>query len=115
MKTFNKVYGGFGEKKAREYLENKKYQILATNHRNKIGEIDIIAKDKDTIVFIEVKYKASLLFGHPREMVTYAKQNKIRRVALSYLQQKGLVDKVNIRFDVIDVLGDKITHIENAF
>lgn len=115
MKTFNKVIGGFGEVKAKEYLENKKYKILATNYKNKIGEIDIVAKDKDTIVFIEVKYKESLRFGHPREMVTFAKQNKIRHVALGYLQQKGLVDKVCIRFDVIDVLGDKITHIENAF
>ena len=115
MKEFNKVYGGFGETKAKEYLENKKYQILATNYRSKIGEIDIIAKDKDTIVFVEVKYKESLRFGCPREMVTYAKQNKIRKVALGYLQSKGLFDKVNIRFDVIDILGDKITHIQNAF
>ena len=115
MKEFNKVYGGLGEEKAKEYLENKKYQILATNYKNKIGEIDIIAKDKDIIVFVEVKYKESLRFGHPREMVTYTKQNKIRHIALGYLQQKGLIDKVNIRFDVIDILGDKISHIENAF
>lgn len=115
MKEFNKVRGSFGEVKAKEYLENKKYQILALNYKNKLGEIDIIAKDKNIIVFVEVKYKESLRFGHPREMVTYAKQNKIRHVALGYLQHKGLIDKVTIRFDVIDVLGDKITHIENAF
>ena len=48
-------------------------------------------------------------------MVTYAKQNKIKNVALGYLQHKGLVDKVKIRFDVIDILGESITHIENAF
>ena len=80
-----------------------------------IGEIDIIAKKDNVIIFIEVKARESVKFGHPREAVNFYKQQKIRKVATSYLKFKGLYDKVNVRFDVIDVVGTSLTHIENAF
>lgn len=103
-----------GEKMAREYLVKHKYKILDTNYSNTIGEIDIIAKYKKIIVFVEVKHRHSTQYGLPRESVTLYKQNKIRQVALAYLKYKNLINSP-IRFDVIDILGDEITHIINAF
>ena len=111
----NKVTGLKGEFRAKQFLENKGYKILESNYKNKIGEIDLIAVDKSYLVFVEVKTRESLRFGYPREAVNFYKQQKIRRVAMGYLKHKGLFDKVNIRFDVVDILGDDITHIENAF
>lgn len=111
----SKELGLKGEVLAKEYLINKGYKILDTNYKNKIGEIDIIAKIKNTIVFVEVKARESIRFGYPREAVNYYKQQKIRNVAIGYLKFKGLYEKVDVRFDVIDIIGDKITHIENAF
>ena len=110
-----KVLGIQGEALATEHLENQGYKILELNYKNKIGEIDIIAKDGETIVFIEVKARQSLRFGHPREAVNFYKQQKIRSVAIGYLKFKKLYERVPVRFDVVDILGDKITHIKNAF
>ncbi len=110
-----KELGIQGEVTAKEYLENLGYKIVATNYKNKIGEIDIICKDKDVLVFVEVKTRQSIKFGYPREAVNYYKQQKIRNVASGYLKFKGLYEKVAVRFDVIDIVGEKITHIKNAF
>lgn len=111
----SKIVGLKGEVEAREYLEEKGYTILETNYRNKIGEIDIICKKDGVIIFVEVKRRESLKFGHPREAVNYYKQQKIRNIATAYLKFKGLYEKIGIRFDVIDLVGDNLTHIENAF
>ena len=110
-----KVLGIQGETLAKEYLESLGYKIIQLNYKNKLGEIDIICKDKDVLVFVEVKARQSLKFGYPREVVNFYKQQKIKNVAVGYLKYKGLYEKVSIRFDVVDVLGDKITHIKNAF
>lgn len=110
-----KELGIQGEVTAKEYLENLGYKIVATNYKNKIGEIDIICKDKDILVFVEVKTRQNLKFGYPREAVNYYKQQKIRNVASGYLKFKGLYEKVSVRFDVVDIVGDKLTHIKNAF
>ena len=99
---------------AKQYLVQKGYKIVKTNFSCKIGEIDIIAQDKDTLVFVEVKARNTAKFGLPRESVTVQKQYKIRRMSQLYLQRYSNFDQ-KIRFDVIDILGDKITHIENAF
>ena len=103
-----------GERMAKEFLVKNKYKILETNYSTQYGEIDIITKYKKIIVFVEVKYRHSIQYGLPRESVTLYKQNKIRQVALAYLKYKNLIDSP-IRFDVIDILGDEITHIINAF
>lgn len=115
MKQYNTIKGRIGEIMAAEYLEKKKYKILEKNYKNQIGEIDIIAKDKDVYVFVEVKYKDSLYFGYPREMVTPQKQRKIYQTATSYLKSKRLFDIVAMRFDVVEIVGERITHLENAF
>ena len=110
----NKIEGQLGESLAYNYLKKHGYKILEKNYTNKIGEIDLIAKKGDYIVFVEVKNRASAKFGLPREAVTLYKQNKIRNVALGYLKETNNLES-NVRFDVVDILGGEITHIENAF
>ncbi len=110
----NIVKGRHGEKLAKKFLVKNGYKIVATNYTNKIGEIDIIAIKNKTIVFVEVKHRTSLEFGHPREAVTSYKQNKIKQVAMLYLQSTNNLNE-KIRFDVLDVLNNEITHIVNAF
>ena len=109
-----KILGTTGEILAKEYLQKQGYKILKTNFSCKLGEIDIIAQKNDRIIFIEVKARTSAKFGYPREAVTIYKQNKIRQVAMIYLQQTNNTNS-NLRFDVIEILGEKITHLENAF
>lgn len=111
------IYGKKSEIIACDFLKRNGYKILETNYKNKVGEIDIIAKDKDYIVFVEVKARMSGMFGDPAEAVTETKQYKIRSVASVYLMQKGKTE-ANCRFDVVAVLGDEdadIRHIKDAF
>ncbi len=106
--------GVAGEKQAKQFLIKNKYKILKTNYVCPIGEIDIIAKQHDVIVFVEVKTRSNTNFGLPRESVTPHKQNKIRRVAICFLKQNKL-ENCSVRFDVIDILQGELTHIQNAF
>lgn len=115
MKQYNKAKGSIGEHMACQYLIKKGYKIIEQNYRNQIGEIDIIAKDGVTLVFVEVKYKGSLYYGYPREMVTAQKQHKIRLTSMGYLKANRLYDKVNVRFDVVEVVGERVTHLIDAF
>ena len=108
------IVGVKGEELAKTYLIKNKYKILEQNYTTKLGEIDIIAQFKNIVVFVEVKQRQSARFGLPREAVTPYKQQKIRRVAQLYLLKSGL-NNANCRFDSIDILGEEITHIENAF
>ncbi|RMA97647.1 YraN family protein [Hydrogenothermus marinus] len=99
---------------AKEYLKNKGYQILATNFYSKFGEIDIIAKDKNTLVFIEVRSKSYEAFGLPEETIDKPKIQKIIKTAQLFIEKEN-IDYDEIRFDVISILNDKINHIESAF
>lgn len=112
------TYGKIGEIIAAKHLEAKGFKIIAKNYKNKIGEIDLIAKDGDYLVFVEVKTRLSAAFGNPVEAVNFYKQRKIRQVALAYLKQHKLLEQ-NCRFDVVSIIGQAddcvITHIENAF
>ena len=104
------------ESVAAEYLEKKGYVILERNFRGRAAEADIVAKDGDTYVFVEVKYRESSASGHPLEAVTYAKQKKVSAAAVYYMSIHKLApDATSIRFDVIGIKGEEITHIENAF
>lgn len=111
-----KTIGDAGEKQAQKYLKKQNYKIVETNYKNKIGEIDIIAFDKNThqLVFVEVKAKSSDFFGLPREMVDEKKQRKIKQVATAYLMKNNSLES-DFRFDVIEILAGELTHIENAF
>ena len=114
MKKLNKINGTIGEIDAEKYLKDKGFVIVTTNYKNRIGEIDIIAKDKNALVFVEVKSRATLLYGRPCEAVDFRKQQKIRKVAELYLvTTKNYY--ADVRFDVIEILGEEINHIENAF
>ena len=116
----NKVtLGKAGEDAAIRYLEKKGYKIVERGFRLLRGEIDILAYDRATLVFVEVKTRTSQAFGFPEESVTPAKQAQIRRIAQGYLAKHHL-DHVNCRFDVLSVMmgGDRrviIRHFENAF
>ena len=115
-----KQIGDFGEAAACRFLESINMPVLKRNYHERGGEIDIIAKDGDTIVFVEVKTRISRAYGEPSEFVDYRKQEKIIKTAVSYLG----TDDIDMRFDVVEVLyakkGDslavtEINHIKGAF
>lgn len=110
-----RAIGNEYEQLACDYLEKKGVIVLARNYHTRYSEIDIIAKDKDTYVFCEVKYRSSAKFGSPLDAVDIHKQRKICQGAMYYCTAKNIVD-MPIRFDVIAIYGDSsIEHIENAF
>ena len=109
-----RAIGGQGETRAREFLAQKGIAILEMNYRRPTGEIDIIARQGKTLLFVEVKRRSSLRYGRPAEAVDRQKQSHILRTAQLYLQENRLTD-VPVRFDVIEVLPGRIRHIENAF
>lgn len=111
---YKKLLGHAGEVKAAEFLKEKKYKILARNFRTRIGEIDIIAEDGDTVVFVEVKTRSDDSFGSPSEAVGYKKREKYFMVAEEYLLKEGR-ENAPCRFDVIEIRDGQINHIENAF
>jgi putative endonuclease len=95
-----------GEDLAIELLKGSGYKIIARNYRNKLGEIDIIARDKDTLCFIEVKTRHSDRYGSPLEAVSYLKQRQISKVALEFLKSRNLLDN-KARFDAVSVFYGK--------
>ena len=106
--------GTEGEKQALEFLLEEGLAIIATNYYCKLGEIDIIAKDNETTVFIEVKYRKDDKMGRPYESVNYFKQMKIIKSAMWFAQQKNIYDKP-MRFDVIEIIANELHWIRNAF
>lgn len=113
FKLITRNLGQLGEKIALETLVSGGYKVLERNFRCKIGEIDIIAKDQDALVFIEVRSKSDSVHGVPQETVNRKKQQKIRRTAEYYLLKNRLQD-IYCRFDVVGILwqGNKEPHIE---
>ena len=109
-----------GESLAAEHLKARGCEILEQNYRALRGEIDIIVRDGEFIVFVEVKTRQTLRFGLPQEAVTLQKQRQISKVALAYLQTQNLLD-APCRFDVIAIHLSpqlellKLEQIESAF
>lgn len=118
-KTGRQDTGSLGEKLAREFLKKKGYRIIATNFFCRLGEIDIIAKHKDFLVFVEVRSKRNLDFGAPEESITAGKKRRVKMAALRFLQTHENLPKF-WRIDVvvleINETGKaiRIEHIENA-
>lgn len=108
------LVGEQGEQQAIKYLKKQKYKIIAHNYHNMLGEIDIIALDKNYIVFVEVKTRTSGVYGQGYEAVGYQKQQKIRKVATLFLKEKRL-ENYDVRFDVISIDQNNIHHFINAF
>lgn len=109
--------GAKGELIAKTYLVSKGFKILETNYRNNIGEIDIIALDKNILVFIEVKTRTNINYGYPFEAVNSRKQRKIINCSYVYIKNKMLTD-YQLRYDIIEVFltpNIRINHIPNSF
>ena len=107
-----------GQQAAETFLHKKGLTVLARNYRTRTGEIDLIARYRTYIIFIEVKARSSTSHGRPAEAVGYHKQQKIIQTARHYLNRYGLTDS-DVRFDVVEVLTTvgktEINHIEDAF
>ena len=113
--------GAWGEALAAEYLRKKRYSIVATNYRTRLGEIDLIAANKKYLVFVEVKLRKNADFAMAREFVDSGKQRRIRTVAGCYLASHPT--SLQPRFDVIEIYAPEgletrrpvINHLEDAF
>ncbi|MBR6222640.1 MAG: YraN family protein [Lachnospiraceae bacterium] len=97
------------------FLKDRGMEIVERNYSCFNGEVDIIAHDKDYLVFVEVKYRASDEYGSAAEAVDKKKQKKISKVAKHYLKANGISEFAPVRFDVAAVSGDTIEYYENAF
>jgi len=110
--------GKAGEDIAAAFLKEKGYRIIDRNYRCPIGEIDIVAKDKNELVFIEVKTRKSKALGYPEQAVGVKKQRKMSQLALWYLREKKLTN-ISARFDVVAIMmllpAHEIRLIKNAF
>jgi putative endonuclease len=111
--------GDAGEQAAAAHLRAAGYAVLDVKYRARTGEVDIVAADGETLVFVEVKARRSGDYGTPAEAVTPRKQGKIMATALCYMKHRGLYDRP-MRFDVVEIMFAagkvaKLNHIVNAF
>ena len=111
-------FGQKAEAMAARFLKRRGYKIIARNHRTRSGEIDIIAREGETLVFVEVKARTSLRYGSAKAAVTPQKQRQVAKVALGYLKMTDQ-SHVKARFDVVTVTRREGQHtidlIRNAF
>jgi len=115
------LLGPWGESLAAEYLRKKRYRILACNYKTRFGEIDLIARSRTDIVFVEVKLRKDAKFAQAKEFVSFQKQNRIRTSAAIWLQENQT--QLQPRFDVIEIYAPQgmqtvqpeIIHLEDAF
>jgi len=106
--------GALGEVRAEQILAAQGYDVLARNYRCPGAEIDLIARDGETIVFVEVKTRVKSRAGAGREAVTPAKQRRICLGAMHYMMKAGLLNR-QARFDVIEIHGERVMHLKDAF
>lgn len=111
--------GGYFEARARRFLEQQGLRDFRPNYHSRHGEIDLIARDGDVLVFVEVRYRQAMEHGSPLATVTFRKQQKIRRTAQHFLQKNGLTNRMPCRFDVVGISGSmdepEFQWIKNAF
>lgn len=115
------LLGAWGEALAAEYLRKKRYKILASGYRSRFGEVDLIASNKQFLVFVEVKLRKSADFAKALEYVDHKKQDKLRKTASIYLSENPT--RLQPRFDVIEIYAPEgtatarpeINHMEDAF
>lgn len=100
---------------ASDYMEKQGAKILAKNFYFPGGELDIVAKDKEYLCFIEVKYRRNKDYGFPEEAVTISKQRKIQKGAKFFLYQNRYSAETPCRFDIISICKDNIIWIKDAF
>lgn len=117
----NNLTGAWGEALAAQYLQKKRYKVVATNYRSRFGEIDLIVSNRRYLVFVEVKLRKSNQFANAYEYVDARKQERIRTTAAIYLSE--FPTELQPRFDVIEIyapqgtqtLHPEIHHMEDAF
>ncbi len=114
MKAPHLLKGRKGERLACRYLLKEGFDILARRYRGRSGELDIIAYEGDTLVFVEVKTRSSRDFGQPWEFVDWQKQQILRRAAEDFIADHDL-GQYAYRFDIVSVLGTEVTLLRNAF
>ncbi len=117
MSFLGKLLGRSGEDRAAKHLAKLGYRVLERNYRTRQGEIDLIALDGDTVVFVEVKTRTSDAYGAPELAVDQRKQGRMVKAALGYLRQKKL-HQMACRFDVVAIRGEddpQVDVIRNAF
>jgi putative endonuclease len=120
MSDGRKALGQKGERLAESFLHSRGYLVIDRNVRTRHGEIDLIAFDRSTLVFVEVRTRSSSSYGTPAESVTWRKQKKLRELALAYLQTTQQPVR-QFRFDVIAIVyppgtgQPHIDHILHAF
>lgn len=110
----NRLTGEMGEKTAVKYLKGLGYIIKDVNVRSNAGEIDIVATDSDTVVFIEVKLRSTFNYGRPAEAINAFKRRRYINSAKIYINKHRLANR-DIRFDVIEIIGEELNHIIDAF
>lgn len=101
--TQKQFIGKYGEDLAAKYLEDRGYELVARNWRCKLGEIDLVLKDKDKIVFVEVKTRNGSGYGHPFEAITPLKVSRMRKLAALWCAENQSMDS-KVRLDAIAVL-----------
>lgn len=117
----SKILGAWGEFKAAEYLRKKKYRIVAAGYQCRFGEIDLIVKDRQNLIFVEVKLRKNADFATAREFVDRGKRDRIRATASMYLSHNPT--NLQPRFDVVEIYAPQgvqtrdpeICHMEDAF
>lgn len=107
--------GEIAEKNACAFLKKHGLQLVTQNYRGRFGEIDLIMKDKDDIVFVEVRYRHGSDFGSAAETIDHKKRKKIMKTAMQFLQQQNLFDKIGCRFDIVGIDQQQISWIKDAF
>ncbi len=118
MPHARQILGAAGERVAEQFLRRLRYHVVARNYRCAVGEIDLVALDGTTVVFVEVKTRSHAASGTPFEAVDSRKQRRIQRAAQYYLVEHHLVDR-NARFDVVGIWlesgAPRCELIRNAF
>ena len=110
----NLLSGKQGEAQAEEYLKDKGYEVIERNYRYKRAEIDLIVKQGNTLVFVEVKARSKNRYGYPEEAVNDKKRQNLLAAADQYIYEKNWLH--NIRFDIIAILNKtELRHFEDAF
>ncbi|MDD6071799.1 MAG: YraN family protein [Clostridiales bacterium] len=107
--------GAKAEQAVRKYLEAHGIDVVEMNYRCRQGEVDVIAKDGEYYVFIEVKYRNTVQYGLPQEAVDKRKQQRISKAAFYYLYSHGMGDTIPVRFDVAAIQKEQILYVKNAF
>ena len=107
--------GGRYEERAAGFLEGQGYRIVERNHRNRMGEIDLIGWDGPYLVFVEVKYRRNGARGRALEAVDLRKRQRLSQAALCYRMQERIPEEIPCRFDVVGIDGGEVTLVKNAF